>query len=379
MTRPAHSIEQIKDMLLARIDQVAEHYAPPAPGSHHNHGKWFTLNPGRADKTVGSFYVNLDGDRAGRWYDHATGEGGDVLDLIRLSQGGSMVDALKEARAFLGLSQLDPHAIRERERAAKEHKQRREAAKRAAADKAEKTRRYAHRLWLSGQAQIAGTPVERYLHCRGIELSRLGRTPRALRYIPELPYEHIDPETGEVIRGRWPAMVAMATDATGTPQACHRTWLSLRPDGQVTKAPVPVAKKVIGNIGGAAINLWRGTTPGPRGGAPAALKDCPPGTHVYISEGIEDALSAVCIDPSLRVLAAYSLSNLGNVKLPRAVSDVTLIADNDLATEAQAQLQRAVERHQQAGRRVRVWKSSEGKDLNEALMAAVQRRRDGAA
>lgn len=379
MTRTTHSIEQIKDMLIARIDQVAEHYAPPAPGSHHNHGKWFTLNPGRPDKSVGSFYVELSGQRPGSWRDHATGDYGDVLDLIRLSQGGSMVDAIKEARAFLGLTDLDPAAIRARERAAQEAKARRAAATRDQAEKIEKARRYAHRLWLSGQAQIIGTPVERYLRGRGIEVAALAYPVRALRYIPLLPYRHMDPETGEVIEGKWPAMVAGATDAAGTFRACHRTWLALHPDGRVTKAPVPVAKKVVGNIGGASINLWRGTATGPRGGAPAPLKHCPPGTHVYISEGIEDALSAVTIDASLRVLAAYSLGNMGLVKLPDAVSDVTLIADNDLGAEAQAALQRAIERHQQAGRRVRVWKSSEGKDLNEALMAARARRQEGAA
>jgi hypothetical protein len=375
-----HSIEQIKAMLLERVESVAQHYAPPAPGSYIDRGDWFTLNPGRADKSVGSFVVHMHGPRAGTWKDFATGDGGDLLDLIRLARGGTIVDALREARLFLGLSQIDGAALRARERAAEDAKRRRQEAERAHNEKAEAARRYAHRLWLSGQARIEGTPVARYLAGRGIDLAGLPRPVRALRYVPQLPYRHVDPDTGEVIEGRWPAMVAMATDHTGTPRACHRTWLALQPDGRVTKAPVPVAKKVVGNIRGAAVNLWRGGDAGPRGGEPPALRDCAPGSHVYISEGIEDALSAVMIDPGLRVLAAYSLSNLGAVQLPRNVSDVTLIADNDLGQQAKDQLRRAIEAHQRAGRRVRVWQARDGKDLNEALQAAAARRRaEGAA
>jgi len=79
------SIEDIKDRLLDRLDAVISAYAPAANGSHTTHGRFFTLNPGRADRSVGSFCITVSGMKAGRWNDYATGEHGDVLDLIRLS------------------------------------------------------------------------------------------------------------------------------------------------------------------------------------------------------------------------------------------------------------------------------------------------------
>ncbi|MCB1349833.1 MAG: hypothetical protein KDK11_14790, partial [Maritimibacter sp.] len=117
--RATYSIDEIKDMLLARIGEVAQHYAPPAKGSHTTYGKYFTLNPGRADRSVGSFWVQMTGAKAGKWRDHATGDFGDVLDLIGLSLGITDPAAqLKEARAFLGLATLGPDERRARERAA---------------------------------------------------------------------------------------------------------------------------------------------------------------------------------------------------------------------------------------------------------------------
>ena len=96
-----------------------------------------------------------------------------------------------------------------------------------------------------------------------------------------------------------------------------------------------------------------------------------PGAHVFIAEGIEDALSAVVLKPEVRVLAAISLSNLGHVVLPEAVEHVTLIADLDDNDTARAELDRAIASHQSAGRTVRVFQNRwGGKDLNDALRAA---------
>lgn len=133
---------------------------------------------------------------------------------------------------------------------------------------------------------------------------------------------------------------------------------------------MPKPKKVIGDYAGAAIHLWSGI--GPRGGRGRRLAEAEPGSHVFISEGIEDALSCVMALPEARVLAAISLSNFAIV-LPPAIAEVTLIADQDEGDDAQKTLQRAIEAHAAAGRRVRVWKNSEGgKDLNDALRARIE-------
>lgn len=360
-------------MLWDRRHQVAQTYAPPAPGSYMDKGAYFTLNPGRADRHVGSFVVWLEGPKAGRWCDFAMSgpEGhGDLLDLIRLNLGCDLKSAWREARAFLGLSSDAPEDVARRKEAAERAKRLAEEARAKDAEAREKRRKMALALWLDGRERIAGTPVEQYLRdVRAIDLAALGRQPRALRFHPACWYKHIDPETGEIIEGRWPAMLAIASDAQGRPVACHRTYLAFR-DGRWGKAPVPAAKKVIGDYAGAAIHLWSGL--GPRGGKGRRLAEAEPGSHVYLTEGIEDALSCVMALPEARVLAAISLSNFGAVVLPPAIAEVTLVADQDEGDQQRQALERAVAAHAKAGRRVRVWRNAEGgKDLNDALKARI--------
>lgn len=366
MTSQSYSIEELKGMLLDRVDQVAHHYAPPASGSYSLRGQYFTLNPGRADRSVGSFVITLDGPKAGRWNDYATGQHGDLLDLIALALGCDLKDALREARAFLGLNHLSAEDDARRRAAAEAAKRRQADARAKDAEAREKRREMALALWLSGR-EIAGTPAEAYLRqARGIDLARLPRAPHALRFHPECYYKHIDPATGEITEGRWPAMLAIAARPDGKAAACHRTYIE-HFDGAWRKARLPAPKKVIGDYAGAAIRLWSGL--GPRGGK-QRLSALPPGSHVYVAEGIEDALSCATILPEAVVLAAISLSNLGSLWLPETVSEVTLIADRDEGEQAQAALARAIEAHARAGRRVRLWQNQAGgKDLNDALNA----------
>lgn len=388
MTRQTYSIGQIKDMLLDRLDSVVFHYAPPASGSYTHHGLYFTLNPGRADRSVGSFCIHMSGPKAGRWIDYAMAAlpgnktscaSGDVLDLIGLSLGlSSPGDVLKEARAFLGLETESPDVRRQREKSAADARRRREAQARDDAAAAKKKAGRAQALWLAASPELRGSPVDHYLRdARGIDLGALGRAPGALRFHPACWYKHMDPETGEVIEGKFPAMLAAVSNARGEFAAVHRTYLGRGAGGVWGKAAVPEPKKVWGDYQGAAINIWRGT--GPRGGKPASLPQCPAGSHVFITEGIEDALSVVVLRPALRVLAAISLSNIGGVVLPRNVARVTLVADLDEHEQARAALSRAVDQHRKAGREVRLFQNRwGGKDLNDALRAA-QKSSEGAA
>lgn len=186
-----------------------------------------------------------------------------------------------------------------------------------------------------------------------------------LRYVPECRYYHIDRDTGEVIERTFPAMVAAITDKAGRTIACHRTYLALDGQGKWRKAPVPAAKKVLADYSGGYIPIWKGY--GPRGGKPAALHQAEPGQHVFIAEGIEDALSAVLLlGGEERVLASVSLTN--PVELPTTVATVTLIADRDDGPQARAALEAQIARHRAAGRMVRLWFNEwGGKDLNDAL------------
>lgn len=376
MTRQAYTIEEIKGMLADRVEDVARHYAPEVAGSYVDKGKYYTLNPGRADKSVGSFVVNLHGPNQGRFKDFASGDGGDMIDLIQLALNTDIKGALREARAFLGLQSEDPKAIADRKRVQAQNKERRKLAEAEEKRKAEKRSKRAKAMWLSAEADIAATPVGRYLHSdRAIDLGRLPRLPRAIRYLRECYYREDDPETGEVNEGKLPAMVSAICRGPSI-VAVHRTYLAMRRDGTWGKAPLRSSKKVFGEMKGGAVRVWAGI--GPRGGHPAPLAQAGPDQHVYIAEGIEDALTAVMVLPDARVLAAISLGNLGQVELPANVSRVTLIADRDEGAQAQELLDRAIKQHSAKGREVRVWlppADSGAKDINEywkAKLAAEQ-------
>ena len=103
-----------------------------------------------------SLFVRLHGPdsgkgAAGKWTDAATGEHGDLLDLIALNRGLDLRDALDEARAFLRLPRPAPPPDRPA------------AQRRAGSPEA------ARRLFAMSQP-IAGTLAEAYLrrprHCR---------------------------------------------------------------------------------------------------------------------------------------------------------------------------------------------------------------------
>lgn len=391
--RHTHSIEAIKQMLIDRIEDVVHQFAPPAPGSYRKGELYFTLNPGRADRSVGSFVVHMSGPRVGQWHDYAMSgreAHGDLIDLMGLSIG--LTDAaarIREARRWLGLESDTPEARRERERAAERARQRRAEEERIKRERAEANKRRARGLWLSGQEGIAGTPVEAYLRGRGIDLRALGRQPGALRFHPEVTYleerQAFDPQTGELavddrgrplletVRHKLPAMLSAIVDGKGEIVACHRTYLAQQPDGGWGKAPVPDAKKVMGDYRGGCVRLSTGLVAGARRGR--ALNQCPPGSRVYVAEGIETGLSAVVLRPEARVVAAVSLQGMARVDLPANVAEVVLIADHDTHPQAQAAFQAAVEAHAKAGRQVRVWRSPEaGEDLNDALRRAMQER-----
>src|SRR3954469_16907043 len=171
-------------------------------------------NPGR------SLYVRLNPGRtaAGRWADAATGQHGDLLDLIQAACGfADLRSAMDEARRFLGLPRP----------ALEERRDRLAPAPRHSAERA-------RRLFRAGQP-IAGTLAAAYLAHRGL----IGVTSRVLRYHPACFYKASDNAPTE----SWPALLAAITDPRGTITGVHRTWLDRSGLG---KAPVAEPRRSMG-------------------------------------------------------------------------------------------------------------------------------------
>ena len=214
--------------------------------------------------------------------DAATGQHGDLLDLIRLNRGlDRLGEALGEARAFLGLPK------RELPRA---------PARAGSSDSA--------RRLLALSRPIVGTLAETYLRNRGIT-ARLEVVP-ALRFHPACFYRAHDAAPRE----SWPALIAAVTDAAGAITGVHRTWLDRDGAG---KAPIAAPRRALGHLLGNAVRV-------------GAASDV-----LVAGEGIETMLSLRCVLPDMPMAVALSANHLTALILPRALCRLYIARDNDAA------------------------------------------------
>ena len=222
------SAAELAHRLAREAEAVCRHYL----SNGRRQGRYWLV--GDVQNTPGrSLFVRLTGPDAGRgaaghWLDAATGQHGDLLDLIRLNRGlDRLGEALGEARTFLGLPK--PELPR--------------APARAGSSDA------ARRLFALSRP-IVGTLAETYLRNRGIT-ARLEVVP-ALRFHPGCFYRAHDAAPRE----SWPALIAAVTDAADAITGVHRTWLDRDGAG---KAPIATPRRALGHLLGNAVRF--GTAP----------------------------------------------------------------------------------------------------------------------
>jgi hypothetical protein len=246
---------------------------------------------GDAMNTPGrSLYVRLQGPdygpgAAGKWTDAATGEHGDLLDLIARNRDLSRLgEAMHEARIFLAL----PHP----------------AAsgfitpKRSEGGSTEAARR----LFAAGRP-VPGTPAEAYLRARSITAPL---DCPALRYHPSVYYradEHAELEL-------WPALLAAVTALDGTISGVQRTWLDRE---RPTKAPLDDPRRALGYLLGNGVRFGK-------------VRDI-----LAAGEGIETMLALKSVLPSLPLIAGLSSNHLAALDLPASLRRLYVARDNDAA------------------------------------------------
>lgn len=306
--------------------------------------------PGRSLK------VHLSGGKAGWWKDFAGSTQGDAIKLIAgVLFNGDNREAVKWARGYLGYDVMDQAAFK--------LKQKELAARAAAVEKKQEaedqqTRDQALRIFLSGQSNLIGTPVEYYLRGRAIRFDRLPKPPGSLRYVPAL--------WNREKNQRMPGMVAsIVRPGDGGVVAVHRTWLTQRGDSSWVKADLADPKMSYGKFSGGFIPLNRGRSNKP-------FSEAVKGEILVISEGIEDGLTSVMARPDLRTICAVSLANMLKIPLPEAIVEVVIAGQNDaMGSDADATLQKVVDRFRRDGKRVRVAKPPAGvKDFNDLIRTA---------
>ena len=245
-------------------------------------------SPGR------SLYVRLwargeGGGAVGKWTDAASGDHGDLLDIIAASCGhAGFRETLDEARHFLSLPMQDSSPAGPKSRKA-----------------AQGSPEAARRLW-AGSRPIGDTLVRGYLAARAIIHLGAGDP---LRFHPHCFYrpseddEHGGPPA-------WPAMIAAVTDADGSVTGVHRTWLD---PATADKAPVACPRRAMGLL------LGHGVRFGP---------DAP---VMAVGEGIETLLSIREPMAAMSMIAALSAAHLAAIDFPTRLRRLYVARDDDAA------------------------------------------------
>jgi hypothetical protein len=233
---------------------------------------------------------------AGKWIDFATGEHGDLLDLIARSRRlEDFRDVAEEARRFLSLPETAPSRPRLPVPAGSS-----EAARRlfAAAKPIHDT--------------IAGT----YLRSRGISHVR-GLEP--LRFHAKCFYRARE----NAPRETWPALLAAVTETGGKITGVLRTWLARNGSG---KAPIATPRRAMGHL------LGNGVRFGVAGSAHAVTN------VIAAGEGLETMLALRCVLPGMPMVAALSATHLAALVLPAGLQRLYVARDNDRAGQRAAQM-----------------------------------------
>lgn len=282
------SIQEISRKLAAQAEAVCAHYL----SNGAKHGRYWLVGdvyntPGR------SLFVRLVGPSsgpgaAGRWTDAATGEHGDLVDLIRLNRGYLSYAPLRdEILAFLS----EPaHRVRPVEVAVPRNS--------AAAAK---------RLFAASKP-LAGTLGEAYLRARGIP------GPVAfpsLRFHPSCYYR----PGGQADLQRLPAIIAAVTDLSGHITGVSRMYLN--PDAP-RKAPVRFPRMAMGDLLGNGVRFGVATD------------------VLVAGEGVETMLALQTLLPGMPMVAALSANHLAALALPSGLKRLYIAHDNGWAGLAAA-------------------------------------------
>lgn len=243
-------------------------------------------------------FVRLKGPASGKgaggkWTDAATGEHGDLLDIIRESCGlVDFHDVVDEARQFLSSPRPEPSLAC--------HARKQPPAPSGSPESA-------RRLFAMSQP-IPGTIAETYLRNRGITaLHEAG----ALRFHPRCYYRPDADAPTEV----WPALIAAVTDLAGNITGAHRTWLD--PSGR-DKAPVDTPRRAMGHLLGHGVRFGVATD------------------VMAAGEGLETMLSLRNALPALPMLAALSANHLATILFPVTLRRLYIARDRDSAGDLAA-------------------------------------------
>lgn len=284
------SIADLSVDLAARAESFCRHYFPEG----RKQGNYWQVGDTSGGKGQ-SLAIRLqaeEGRKAGSWQDFATGEYGDLIDLLHERLGSpTLKETLREARSFLGEAPC-PAVPRETQRA-----ERPDAA-------SSKRIARARKLFAAGKP-VLGTLAATYLQGRGI--TRLGPV---LRYHPLVFLRQGEDDADPPQRA--PALLAKITDNRGQITGCARVYLD-PPTGGLAEIESP--KRILGQLHGHAIRFWSGTGR----------------SDLIVGEGLENTLSVGTALSEFDLASCLTATHLGLFIPPLGIKRIWIARDNDEA------------------------------------------------
>ena len=287
---PRRSIADLSADLADRAESFCRHYFPEG----RKQGNYWQVGDTSGAKGQ-SLAIRLQaesGRKAGSWQDFATGEYGDLIDLMHERLGSvTLKETLREARSFLGEAPCPavPHETQRAERS--------DAA-------SSKRIARARKLFAAGKP-VLGTLAATYLQERGI--TRLGP---ALRYHPQVFLRQGEDDAD--LPQRVPALLAKITDNRGQITGCARTYLDPSTSGL---AAIESPKRILGQLHGHAIRFWSGTDR----------------SDLIVGEGLENTLSVGTALPEFDLASCLTATHLSHFIPPPGIKRIWIARDNDEA------------------------------------------------
>ena len=317
------------DLVVRRLRETAEGWVPRLfPNGRRIGDEWRLANiRGAEPRRTGSCVISLKGPHAGDWHDFDGDQGGGPINTIARATGLDGAALIAEAAEIAGVT-----AGRRRGRRQQRQRLRRSVMPRRRLPTSSRACSRSPALPRRATSRVAGLPCP---------------TGADLQFHPDLT--HWEAKAG------FPAMLGLVRDRAGEIIGLHRTWLEERPDGAVTKAPVPKPRMMLGKVAGGAVRL-----------APFTGE-----TALGICEGIETGLAVMTACPGLPVWATLSTSGLEQVQLPPDARRVIILADNDASGAGLRAAETAARRLRMEGREaVIALPPMAGQDFNDLLTAS---------
>lgn len=289
-------IKKLSRDLADRAESFCRHFFPDG----RKQGNYWQIadTSGAAGQSLAIRLQGHGGRKAGAWSDHATGEFGDLIDLLHENLAHArLADTLRVCRSFLGET---PCEIAPRKKGNRTESPAVAANKRIA---------QARKLFTYGKSTYR-TLASAYL--LGRKIKRFGP---ALKYHPSV-FVRLG-EDDEADLERHPALLAKITDNAGNFTGCARTFLD--PDTKGL-ADFDNPKRVLGQLHGNAIRFGKG----------------PYREDLIAGEGLENVLSVGTALPEEDLASCLTANHLGLFIPPNTIKRLWIARDNDEAGEAAA-------------------------------------------